>query len=67
VTSHPYFYRPKTEESSGRGRKTCLTRARFAEQRYREIMAAFDAQVPAGPDDQRYDMNTIIAEVLAGK
>ncbi len=37
----------------------------FAEERYCEIMAAFDSQAPARPGDERYDVGTIIRELLS--
>ncbi|MDP3937761.1 MAG: SDR family NAD(P)-dependent oxidoreductase [Deltaproteobacteria bacterium] len=37
----------------------------FAEERYREIMAAFESQAPAQPGDERYDVGTIIRDLLS--
>lgn len=35
----------------------------FADERHREITAAFDAQAPRQPGDERWDVNRIVAEV----
>jgi NAD(P)-dependent dehydrogenase (short-subunit alcohol dehydrogenase family) len=37
----------------------------FADERHREIVEAFEAQAPRGPDDDRWDVNRIVAEVAA--
>jgi NAD(P)-dependent dehydrogenase (short-subunit alcohol dehydrogenase family) len=37
----------------------------FAEERWREISAAFDRQAPPRPGDERYDVNAIIRELLS--
>lgn len=37
----------------------------FADERHREIVAAFEAQAPRAAGDERWDVNRIVAEVLA--